>query len=155
MACSPGRERSVAKDGLPAEVRKVQRAKAGGEAGIRTLGRALRPYNGLANRRLQPLGHLTFITVAGSPAPRRAHFTALALRQLAPFRSRRDSSIRDTDTYTKARAREVVRIPDTRRTATKNDPASTSGRHSIRRPQGPTTSTLGVFLMDTSRFQSV
>src|SRR5690349_5868785 len=31
----------------------------GGEAGIRTLGRALRPYNGLANRRLQPLGHLT------------------------------------------------------------------------------------------------
>ena len=33
--------------------------KYGGEAGIRTLGRALRPYNGLANRRLQPLGHLT------------------------------------------------------------------------------------------------
>src|SRR5688572_21817824 len=31
----------------------------GGEAGIRTLGRAFRPYNGLANRRLQPLGHLT------------------------------------------------------------------------------------------------
>jgi hypothetical protein len=31
----------------------------GGEAGIRTLGRTLRPYNGLANRRLQPLGHLT------------------------------------------------------------------------------------------------
>ena len=33
--------------------------ETGGEAGIRTLGRALRPYNGLANRRLQPLGHLT------------------------------------------------------------------------------------------------
>ena len=31
----------------------------GGEAGIRTLDRAFRPYNGLANRRLQPLGHLT------------------------------------------------------------------------------------------------
>ena len=31
----------------------------GGEAGIRTLGRAFGPYNGLANRRLQPLGHLT------------------------------------------------------------------------------------------------
>jgi integrase len=31
----------------------------GGEAGIRTLGRSLSPYNGLANRRLQPLGHLT------------------------------------------------------------------------------------------------
>jgi hypothetical protein len=33
--------------------------KTGGEAGIRTLDRAFRPYNGLANRRLQPLGHLT------------------------------------------------------------------------------------------------
>ncbi len=31
----------------------------GGEAGIRTLGRGFSPYNGLANRRLQPLGHLT------------------------------------------------------------------------------------------------
>jgi hypothetical protein len=31
----------------------------GGEEGIRTLGTAFRPYNGLANRRLQPLGHLT------------------------------------------------------------------------------------------------
>src|SRR6266852_5908842 len=29
----------------------------GGAGGIRTLDRALRPYNGLANRRLQPLGH--------------------------------------------------------------------------------------------------
>ena len=32
---------------------------SGGEAGIRTLGRGLCPFNGLANRRLQPLGHLT------------------------------------------------------------------------------------------------
>jgi hypothetical protein len=31
----------------------------GGEAGIRTLGTTFRSYNGLANRRLQPLGHLT------------------------------------------------------------------------------------------------
>ena len=37
----------------------AQRAKAGGEGGIRTLGRGFSPYNGLANRRLQPLGHLT------------------------------------------------------------------------------------------------
>jgi hypothetical protein len=39
---------------------------AGGEAGIRTLDTAFRPYNGLANRRLQPLGHLTvsnFLTI--------------------------------------------------------------------------------------------
>ena len=33
--------------------------RSGGEAGIRTLGTGLSPYNGLANRRLQPLGHLT------------------------------------------------------------------------------------------------
>jgi hypothetical protein len=31
----------------------------GGEAGIRTLGRGLSPYNGLANRRFRPLSHLT------------------------------------------------------------------------------------------------
>ena len=31
--------------------------QAGGAGGIRTLDRALQPYNGLANRRLQPLGH--------------------------------------------------------------------------------------------------
>ncbi len=33
--------------------------ETGGEAGIRTLGTAIQPYNGLANRRLQPLGHLS------------------------------------------------------------------------------------------------
>jgi hypothetical protein len=31
--------------------------EGGGAGGIRTLDRALQPYNGLANRRLQPLGH--------------------------------------------------------------------------------------------------
>src|ERR1700736_6837471 len=31
----------------------------GGEGGIRTPGRSFSPYNGLANRRLQPLGHLS------------------------------------------------------------------------------------------------
>ncbi len=31
--------------------------RSGGAGGIRTLDRALQPYNGLANRRLQPLGH--------------------------------------------------------------------------------------------------
>jgi hypothetical protein len=31
--------------------------RRGGAGGIRTLDRALQPYNGLANRRLQPLGH--------------------------------------------------------------------------------------------------
>ena len=35
------------------------RELSGGERGIRTLDRTLRSYNGLANRRLQPLGHLS------------------------------------------------------------------------------------------------
>src|SRR5215212_8851648 len=42
--------------GWPA-TRSPVRAKGGGAGGIRTLDRALQPYNGLANRRLQPLGH--------------------------------------------------------------------------------------------------
>ena len=33
--------------------------QTGGEAGIRTLGTAFEPYNGLANRRFRPLSHLT------------------------------------------------------------------------------------------------
>ncbi len=47
-------------DGGP-DVKTINKTgqETGGEAGIRTLGRAFRPYNGLANRRLQPLGHLT------------------------------------------------------------------------------------------------
>ncbi len=36
---------------------KLQRT--GGEGGIRTPGTGVSPYNGLANRRLQPLGHLS------------------------------------------------------------------------------------------------
>ena len=31
--------------------------RGSGAGGIRTLGTVLRPYNGLANHRLQPLGH--------------------------------------------------------------------------------------------------
>ena len=46
--------------GLTVEVRSRRgRAKTGGEAGIRTLGTGLSPYNGLANRRFRPLSHLT------------------------------------------------------------------------------------------------
>ncbi len=32
---------------------------AGGEGGIRTLGTGVSPYNGLANRRIRPLCHLS------------------------------------------------------------------------------------------------
>jgi hypothetical protein len=34
---------------------------SGGEGGIRTPGRSFGPYNGLANRRIQPLCHLSGI----------------------------------------------------------------------------------------------
>jgi hypothetical protein len=37
--------------------KKCPEQLTGGAGGIRTLDRALQPYNGLANRRLQPLGH--------------------------------------------------------------------------------------------------
>src|ERR1051326_8158365 len=37
----------------------ASRSETGGEGGIRTLGRALRPYDGLANRCFRPLSHLS------------------------------------------------------------------------------------------------
>jgi hypothetical protein len=41
------------------DVSGLDKRSAGGDGGIRTLDRALQPYNGLANRRLQPLGHVS------------------------------------------------------------------------------------------------
>jgi hypothetical protein len=52
-----GRCKCLANEGRNLEVAKPVGAKGGGAGGIRTLDRALQPYNGLANRRLQPLGH--------------------------------------------------------------------------------------------------
>ena len=48
----------VHKSSSDAHRRSAYRA-IGGDGGIRTLDRALQPYNGLANRRLQPLGHVS------------------------------------------------------------------------------------------------
>src|SRR5258708_14126693 len=45
----------------------------GGERGIRTLDTGVSPYNGLANRRLQPLGHLSGGQENSLP-PRRPRF---------------------------------------------------------------------------------
>jgi hypothetical protein len=45
--------------GVEIGIRKTSEDKNGGDGGIRTLDRALQPYNGLANRRLQPLGHIS------------------------------------------------------------------------------------------------
>jgi hypothetical protein len=36
---------------------------SGGEAGIRTLGTGVSPYNGLANRRIRPLCHLSYCVI--------------------------------------------------------------------------------------------
>ena len=41
--------------------------------GIRTLDRAFQPYNGLANRRLQPLGHHSWKSAKGSEAAGKNH----------------------------------------------------------------------------------
>jgi hypothetical protein len=40
---------------------------SGGEGGIRTPGRSFGPYNGLANRRIQPLCHLSAVDLGILP----------------------------------------------------------------------------------------
>ncbi len=46
---------------------EIWASSAGGDGGIRTLDRPLQAYNGLANRRLQPLGHVS--NMRGMPDP--------------------------------------------------------------------------------------
>ena len=41
--------------------------KSGGEGGIRTLGTGFSPYNGLANRRIRPLCHLSGVRSSSLP----------------------------------------------------------------------------------------
>src|SRR5436190_20279225 len=81
----------------------VKRTKSArcGETGIRTLDTGLTPYNGLANRRLQPLGHLSNIRVQSRRCGVVAQLTARreqssrainghrALFECAPLRSTR------------------------------------------------------------------
>jgi hypothetical protein len=60
LGSAPRASSPMAKNPLRAARRASLRlANTGGEEGIRTPGTGLSPYNGLANRRLQPLGHLT------------------------------------------------------------------------------------------------
>ena len=40
---------------------------SGGEGGIRTLGTGVSPYNGLANRRIRPLCHLSGVRTYSLP----------------------------------------------------------------------------------------
>ena len=68
----------------------------GGDGGIRTLDRALQPYNGLANRRLQPLGHVSRSSARRAYARRIPPMQALAgqacvvsAKRLEPRRTRK------------------------------------------------------------------
>jgi hypothetical protein len=54
-----GKNRGGEGRGVEHIVYSHSRGGHGGDGGIRTLDRALQPYNGLANRRLQPLGHVS------------------------------------------------------------------------------------------------
>ena len=45
----------------------LQLRLAGGEGGIRTLGTGISPYNGLANRRIRPLCHLSGVRIFSLP----------------------------------------------------------------------------------------
>src|SRR5262245_51444941 len=67
----PSQDVQVTRPANRSRERRERSAKVGGEAGIRTLGRVLKPYNGLANRRLQPLGHLTVLNLLAILAIRR------------------------------------------------------------------------------------
>ena len=48
--------------------RTTTRGETGGDGGIRTPDRGLGPYNGLANRRLQPLGHVSTAVMSSGGA---------------------------------------------------------------------------------------
>ena len=76
VTLEPARLAPMAKNPLrDARRASLRLAKTGGEEGIRTPGTGLSPYNGLANRRLQPLGHLTAdFQVYGSQTLARGHF---------------------------------------------------------------------------------
>ena len=56
--------------------------RTGGEGGIRTPDRGVSPYNGLANRRLQPLGHLSGVFAASRIVSVYGHLQQLPLALL-------------------------------------------------------------------------
>jgi hypothetical protein len=63
--------------------KRVSAKQDGGAGGIRTLDRALQPYNGLANRRLQPLGHSSgTLDMPDAVASRKRRFRACESKAL-------------------------------------------------------------------------
>ena len=79
--------------------------KGGGERGIRTPDTAFGPYNDLANRRLQPLGHLSAygIGACGSPkkgenyAPHSYYGPPETSKSIVKWRALEDSNHRPSD----------------------------------------------------------
>ena len=64
---------------------RVPLKRDGGAGGIRTLDTAFQPYNGLANRRLQPLGHSSIQNFSAAlPAEDRHHAAARGKGALLP-----------------------------------------------------------------------
>src|ERR1700733_1931485 len=64
------------------------RRLAGGEAGIRTLGTGVSPYNGLANRRIRPLCHLSafvYNKLPTLPIPPHPTFAKMLLKERPPW----------------------------------------------------------------------
>ena len=66
VLCSPVWRARIAKNGQKSRFDRIVKAGIlcssdclGGEGGIRTLGTGVSPYNGLANRRIRPLCHLS------------------------------------------------------------------------------------------------
>src|SRR5580700_2461991 len=58
----------------------LQSRLRGGEGGIRTLGTGVSPYNGLANRRIRPLCHLSGVRIYSLPRRAGERFPASTTR---------------------------------------------------------------------------
>ena len=100
---------SPAVGGLPPEA--PAGAKGGGDGGIRTLDRPLQAYNGLANRRLQPLGH---VSVMGRYARRQPEPQATDIKRREGSLDRLASAAKacpKCDSCTLKRRNEAVRLP--------------------------------------------
>src|SRR4051812_39948453 len=92
--------------GIVANPRVPRKKGDGGAGGIRTLDRALQPYNGLANRRLQPLGHSSIPATcaregrpfalerpAAQAARQRVSSSILPARSARPYRRKTSKSL--------------------------------------------------------------
>jgi hypothetical protein len=70
--------------------------KYGGEGGIRTLGTGVSPYNGLANRRIRPLCHLSGVRIYSLPRLGQPFSDASVRRNRNRFDRRERSHLRGT-----------------------------------------------------------